>query len=92
MVNITIRISPDLQKSYALPAVFASQGSTVGQCLDALAEQYPQTRVWRQGQDGLEQILILLNRETLLSPNTANLARVLAPTDELTIMSLMTGG
>jgi len=66
-------------------------GSTVGECLDDLIRQYPDTKKWLFDRNGILLVLIRINEETTIR-HRESLNRPVADGDELHLFLILGGG
>jgi len=90
-VSVKINIHPFFYHLTNNQAIVEVNGSTVGQCLDDLVKQFPETKKWLFGKDGnlLNLIDIYINLE---SSYPEELAKLVKDGDELHIIVIIAGG
>ena len=90
-MSITVNIHKTHRQHTDGKEVVAVEGSTIGACLESLTRQYPgmQTAVFDDSGKLRNQIEIYLNM-TSAYPN--ELAKPVAPGDEITIILMLAGG
>ena len=67
-------------------------GSTVGECLDDLIRQYPQTKNWLFDRNGTLLVFIRINSEDTAIHHRDDLSRPVKNGDELYLYLLLGGG
>jgi len=87
-----IKINPLLQEYADIPSVMEADGNTIGECLDDLIKQYPQSGNWLFAQDSLMRVIISINNVELITLDTASLNRRLKSSDEIMIFAMVSGG
>jgi molybdopterin converting factor small subunit len=91
-MNIKVNIGPLLQEYSGIPGTLEVEGKTVGQCLDDLIRQYPESRSWLFDQGGLLRVLISINNIETVTLDSEGLNRILKADDELQIFAVIGGG
>jgi molybdopterin converting factor small subunit len=91
-MSTKVIISPLLQEYYNVPDTLEVTGNTVGQCLDDLIKQYPESRDWLFDQSGLIKVLISINNVETVAFDKKGLDRILKADDELQIFAVFGGG
>jgi len=81
-----------LQEYADIPASLEVNGKTVGECLDDLIRQYPESKNWLFDQDGLLRVLISINNVETVVLDKEGLGRILNADDELQIFAVIGGG
>jgi molybdopterin converting factor small subunit len=89
---IKVKIGPLLQEYADIPASLEVNGKTVGECLDDLIRQYPESKNWLFDQDGLLRVLISINNVETVVLDKEGLGRILNADDELQIFAVIGGG
>jgi molybdopterin converting factor small subunit len=69
-----------------------ARGSTIGECLDDIIRQYPQSKTWLLDQDSLLRVMISVNNLEIITQGTESLHRILEPGDEIIIFAVASGG
>ena len=90
-MSVKVNINQDLQQHTAKQEVVEVGGSTVGQCLADLVQQFPDLKPELFGKDGklLDYIEIYVNME---SAYPEELAKPVSDGDELSIIQMIFGG
>ncbi len=91
-MSIKIKIGPLLQESTSLPETIEVIGKTVGECLDDLMKNYPESKQWLYDEDSLIKVLVTINNVETVTFNEEGLNKVLKPGDELQIFAIVSGG
>ncbi len=91
-MSIKVKISPLLQEYADIPDTLEVTGNTVGQCLDDLLRQYPESRDWLFDQNGLLRVLVIINNVETVAFDKEGLDRILKADDELQIFAVIGGG
>lgn len=91
-MRIKVKIGPRLQEYTGIPETLEVNGRTVGECLDDLIRQYPESNEWLFDQNGLLRVVISVNNAETVVPDKQGLNRVLKPDDELQIFAVIGGG
>ncbi len=91
-MSIKIKIGPLLQESTSLPETIEVIGKTVGECLDDLMKNYPESKQWLYDEDSLIKVLVTINNVETVTFNEEGLNKVLRPGDELQIFAIVSGG
>lgn len=81
-----------MQEYADIPASLEVNGKTVGECLDDLIRQYPESKNWLFDQDGLLRVLISINNVETVVLDKEGLGRILNADDELQIFAVIGGG
>ena len=89
---IKVKIGPLLQEYADISASLEVNGKTVGECLDDLIRQYPESKNWLFDQDGLLRVLISINNVETVVLDKEGLGRILNADDELQIFAVIGGG
>lgn len=87
-----VKISPLLQEYADIPAVLEVDGNTIGECLDDLIKQSPESRSWLFGQDSLTRVIISINNVEIVTLDNDGLKRRLKSDDEIMIFAIASGG
>ena len=88
-MSIKIKISQILRQFTKNQDTVEVNGSTVGECLDDLIRQFPDTKKWLFDKNGILLALILTNGETVYQKD---LNRSVADGDELSLVLIVGGG
>jgi molybdopterin converting factor small subunit len=91
-MSIKVNIGPLLQEYTDIPGTLEVNGNTVGQCLDDLIRQYPESRSWLFDQSGMLRVLVSINNVEAVALNKESLDRILKADDELQIFAVIGGG
>jgi molybdopterin converting factor small subunit len=91
-MSIKVKISPLLREYSAIPDTLEVTGNTVGQCLDDLIRQYPESGDWLFDQNGLLRVLVSINNVETVAFDKEGLGRILKADDELQIFAVIGGG
>jgi len=91
-MSIKVYIGPLLQEYSGIPDALEVNGNTVGQCLDDLIRQYPESRSWLFDQGGLLRVLVSINNVETVALDKEGLGRILKADDELQIFAVIGGG
>lgn len=91
-MSTKVNIGPSLQEYSGIPGTLEVKGKTVGECLDDLIRQYPESRSWLFAQDGLLRVLVSINNVEAVTPDREGLDRILKADDELQIFAVIGGG
>ncbi len=91
-MSIKVKISPLLQGYADIPDTLEVTGNRVGQCLDDLLRQYPESRDWLFDQNGLLRVLVIINNVETVAFDKEGLDRILKADDELQIFAVIGGG
>jgi len=88
-MTIKIKTNPILQQFTNNQDTVEVTGSTIGECLNNLIRQFPDTKQWLFDKNGILLALIIINGETLYQ-NDRN--RPVADGDELQLITIVGGG
>ncbi|UCB43075.1 MAG: MoaD/ThiS family protein [Dehalococcoidales bacterium] len=91
-MSIKVNVGPLLQEYSDIPGNLEVNGSTVGQCLDDLIRQYPESRNWLFDEGGLLRVVISINNIETVTLDKEGLDRILKAGDELQIFAVVSGG
>ena len=91
-MSIKVNIGPLLQEYSGIPDTLELNGNTVGQCLDDLIKQYPESRNWLFDESGLLRVVVSINNVETVTPDKEGLGRILKAEDELQIFAVIGGG
>lgn len=91
-MSIKVKIGPLLQAYSDIPDTFQVNGITVGQCLEDLMQQYPESRSWLFDEGGLLRVVISINNIETVTLDKEGLDRTLKVGDELQIFAVVSGG
>jgi len=89
---IKVKANPLFQEHVGIPGVLNVNGETVGQCLNDVIRQYPESKSWLFGQDSLVRVIISINTVEIVTPDKDGLNRKLSPDDEIMIFAIVSGG
>jgi len=88
-MTIKIKVSHILRQFTKDQDTVEVNGSTVGECLDDLARQFPDIKKWLFDKNGILLVLILTDGETIYQKD---LNRPVADGDELHLILIVGGG
>jgi len=88
-MSVKIKVSQILQQFTKNQDTVEVNGGTVGECLDDLIRQFPDTKKWLFDKDGRLLALMLINGETI---HQKELDRSVADGDELHLVLVFGGG
>jgi molybdopterin converting factor small subunit len=91
-MSIKVNIGPLLQEYSDIPGTLKVNGKTVGQCLDDLIRQYPESVSWLFDQSGMLRVLVSINNVEAVALDKESLGRILKADDELQIFAVIGGG
>jgi len=91
-MSIKVNIGPLLQEYTDIPGTLEVNGNTVGQCLDDLIRQYPDSASWLFDQTGMLRVLVSINNVEAVALDKESLDRILKADDELQIFAVIGGG
>ncbi len=91
-MSIKVSIGPLLQEYTDIPGTLEANGSTVGQCLDDLIRQYPESKSWLFDEGGLLRVVVSINNVETVTLDKEGLDRILRVDDELQIYAVVSGG
>jgi len=91
-MSIKVNIGPLLQEYSGIPGTLEVNGNTVGQCLDDLIRQYPESRSWLFDEGGLLRVVVSINNVEMVTLDEAGLDRTLKADDELQVFAVVSGG
>ena len=91
-MSIKVNIGPLLQEYSGIPGTLEVNGDTVGQCLDDLIRQYPESRSWLFDQSGMLRVVVSINNIETVALDKEGLGRILKAEDELQIFAVIGGG
>lgn len=81
-----------MQENANLPETVEVDCNTVGQCLDDLVRQFPDSKDWLYDEDSLIKVLVTVNNVETVTLNEEGLKRMLKAGDELQIFAIVSGG
>ena len=84
--------NPLLQEEYDMPAVVDVEGATVGECLEDLARQFPESRDFIADNESVVRVLVSLNNQEAINLDAEGLGTKLNPGDEIYLIALIAGG
>ena len=87
-----VKTNPLLQEHADLPSIIEVDGKTIGECLDDIVRQYPQSKIWLFDQDSLMRVMISINNEEIVTLDEEGLNRKLESNDEIMIFAIVSGG
>jgi molybdopterin converting factor small subunit len=88
-MTIKIQIDKTLQHSVSNKHEIAVDGKTVGECLDDLMRQFPETKTMIFDTHGILMVLVLVNREMICQES---LSRPVSEGDDINIIYIVGGG
>ncbi len=91
-MSIKVNIGSLLQEYSGIPGALEVNGNTVGQCLDDLIRQHPESRNWLFDESGLLRVVVSINNVETVTPDKEGLERILKDEDELQIFAVIGGG
>ena len=91
-MSTKVNIGPLLQEYSGIPSTLDVDGNTVGQCLDDLIRQYPESRSWLFDEGGLLRVMVSINNIETVALDKEGLDRILKTDDELQIFAVIGGG
>lgn len=91
-MSIKVKTTPVLQEYSDIPSILEVNGNTVGECLDDLMRQYPETRSWIFDRHGLLEVLVSINNKETVVLDKNGLDRILTADDELQLFAMIDGG
>lgn len=87
-----VKINPLLQEHADLPSTIEVDGKTIGECLDDIVRQYPQSKIWLFGVDSLMRVMISINNVDIVTLDNEGINRRLRSGDEIMIFTIASGG
>ncbi|HEX9896194.1 MAG TPA: MoaD/ThiS family protein [Dehalococcoidales bacterium] len=91
-MSIKVKIAPLLQEYADIPDTVEVSGNTVGQCLDDLVKQYPESSNWLFDQNSLLKVLVSINDVEMVTFDKEGLNKILKTNDELHVIAVISGG
>jgi molybdopterin converting factor small subunit len=91
-MSIKVKIAPLLQEYADIPDTVEVSGNTVGQCLDDLIKQYPESGNWLFDQNSLLKVLVSINNVETVTFDKEGLNKALKTNDELHVIAVISGG
>ncbi len=87
-----IVISSLLRENSGVPGAVEVDGKTVGECLEDLKEQYPETREWFGNENSLVEVVVGGKNGEIINLDDEGLKKRLKPGDEIQVMAFVSGG
>ena len=91
-MGISIKMTELLRQYTNSQGTVEVNGSTVGDCLDDLIRQYPDTKKWLFDRNGILLVFIRVNNEETAIHHRESLSRPVTDGDELYLYLVLGGG
>lgn len=91
-MGVTIKMTGLLREYTKSRGIIEVNGRTVGECLDDLIRQYPDTIKWLFDRNGVLLVLIRINNEDTAIHHREGLNRPITDGDEMNLYLVLGGG